>query len=490
MARSLQAVWLLRGCFRATAPISVGGLYGGADLPVARNGRGRLFVPGTSLGGAIRAAFLRSLGDQADSEEQVRALFGWTPDQGDGGHASYLTVHDALLKDAALERRDGVGIDRFTGAAADNFLYSREVVAAGATLDLAIEVEEPRGADGKPAPQIAPLVPRLAGMLQSEGITVGAASSKGLGRLEAVDVVELDRLDLSDRAHLRAWWGWRSRGELKVRPPRAAVAPAKHKLDQDRWTFRIHWEPVDPVMVKSGGEGSEVAQIPLCTRHMDGGWRAVLPGSALRGALRAHAERIVRTTRSGFELRPSLLEQVKVPLAVELFGRARAAGDEVARGAVSVEDCLHADRLEEALSGEEGEPTPGQWHRRARVAVDRWTGGALDSALFQVREPRWEQQERGRSWGPLVLHLDLSRHRPTQEAMMALLWLVLRDLAQGWLPLGFGSRQGMGAVKVTGIQAQHGGKDLPPLDAAMWPLPKEWRDLVTKWEAAWTSANL
>ena len=115
--------------------------------------------------------------------------------------------------------------------------------------------------------------------------------------------------------------------------------------------------------------------------------------------------------------------------------------------------------------------------------MDRWTGGAHDTALFSQLEPGWED---GGGWEPLVLDVDLHRHRGDDgRAAMALLWLVLRDLAAGEIPLGYGTRQGMGAIRVEGIEATRGGEELPALDAAMGPLPREWKQEIEAWETAW-----
>jgi len=79
------------------------------------------------------------------------------------------------------------------------------------------------------------------------------------------------------------------------------------------------------------------------------------------------------------------------------------------------------------------------------VAVDRWTGGAADQMLFSAVEPF------GVTWEPIQLRLHL-QNLETKEAAMALLWLLLRDLWEGNLGLGFGVNRGYGAIKVSMIE--------------------------------------
>jgi hypothetical protein len=85
------------------------------------------------------------------------------------------------------------------------------------------------------------------------------------------------------------------------------------------------------------------------------------------------------------------------------------------------------------------------------VAVDRWTGGAAENLLFTGYEPF------GLHWQPLVMTLDLALVR-NRLASLALVWLLLRDLWEKRVYLGFGANRGYGGlqvnlVSVTGLDA-------------------------------------
>src|SRR5216117_3113234 len=56
MARNITGRLILRGTLVARTPLHVGGLGEDVDtdLPLARDGAGRLYAPGTSLAGALR----------------------------------------------------------------------------------------------------------------------------------------------------------------------------------------------------------------------------------------------------------------------------------------------------------------------------------------------------------------------------------------------------------------------------------------------------
>jgi hypothetical protein len=87
------------------------------------------------------------------------------------------------------------------------------------------------------------------------------------------------------------------------------------------------------------------------------------------------------------------------------------------------------------------------WQQAFHVAIDRWTGGAAESLLYTALEPFRV------GWEPIRLTIDLARLPDylDRDAGLALVHLVLRDLAAGRLPLGFATNRGMGTVRVTRV---------------------------------------
>jgi CRISPR/Cas system CSM-associated protein Csm3 (group 7 of RAMP superfamily) len=223
-------------------------------------------------------------------------------------------------------------------------------------------------------------------------------------------------------------------------------------------------------MVKSGADGLAVDMLPLLSGHGDG-TALVIPGSSLKGVLRSQAERIVRTVldiddrdrwpRAAHRRFPAQLAEV--PLVNELFGapgRPEADGGPAGQGALFVED-TYSRRLEglsglNALAMEDDTPRllrqlaaagRGDWTVAHHVAIDRWTGGAAEAFLYSVLEPI------GEAWEPLELSLDLRRMPEFQRhPAVTLLLLLLRDLVDRRLTLGFAGNRGMGEVEITRIE--------------------------------------
>ncbi len=530
----------VRGWLRLETPLHVGGLGGdpSVDLALALDGRSRLYVPGTSLAGALRAFAGRSIAD----EEVLDGIWGSVPQNvSDAGWASRIIVHDSLvtadtdpgtpLPRSRVEARSGIGIDRVSGAVAHGFLYGRAVLPRGAYLRLEIDLESPlKDRDADPATaMLGTLLLALAG----HGIRLGAARTRGLGSVVLAGKPEIieQRFDSMD-------------GLLAALGP---TAPATSLLtpqdlggtdpDADLLRVEITWRPASPVMVRSGVDGFAINALPLVSGIKgDDQVALVLPGSSIKGALRSHAESIERTARGvdaphplEAQAGPARSERFRAQLdqlaAVNaLFGSAgKADTDDIAPrwgvGALGADDCYSEQPIPghvwRALNGAhvEGLTTPPanqplrSWEKsRARVegpvrkkleqfgmdeanhvAIDRWTGGAADKRLFSTLEPHHVE------WQQLELTVDLRRlHQFAQDNMgkpaLALLLFVLRDLCAGRVRLGHGVNRGHGditvkSIKISGfpeVKATYNDLDELLAEPAVAECAQSWRDYLDR----------
>jgi CRISPR/Cas system CSM-associated protein Csm3 (group 7 of RAMP superfamily) len=511
MPRKLSSRLLIKGKLAAISPLHVGGLGGNVDVDMvlAVNGSGNLYVPGTSLAGPIRAWLRARVG-----EARIKGLWGFqeppprdrneerqrkqlldldTDNEDDLGRASSVFVEDGVVElpdDLAVEIRDGVGINRVTGAAAESIKYDRAVLPIGSRINFEMTVEltgeEAIANDDKAMIGVA------LGALQNSELRFGAARSRGLGRVR-LEGLSIREQRLSNRAGILALL----RGEdhpLEIEQLGVCELTAQPSLK-----FVIAWKPRGPIMVKSERDGIAMDMLPLVSAT-NGKLAFVLPGSSIKGALRSQAERIIRTVceiaAPRVDPNPKRLFQKQIELSeVEhddeeyqrsligaLFG---AAGKESKLGdpddrdeskgkklppllgasAVTIEDCYsrqsftpqqweqiemaseielnHENSLLRALQSAGLNNLQPAYH----VAVDRWTGGAADGCLYTVLEPH------GLIWNEIEMSLDLTRIREEErDAAIACLLLTLRDFVAGRIPLGFGVNRGMGAVEVLGLE--------------------------------------
>ena len=505
MSRPLSSRIIFTGTLETTAPLHVGGVETGwdVDMLLAVNGAGEHYIPGTSLTGALRAWFRRAFGVEA-----TEALFGpetetMHTDEGKTAEASRVYVEDAIIENHKVtpEVRDGVGIDRFSGAAAERIKYTRQVLPAGTRMTFRLEAELPKVDVEEHKARLALMIDAL----KDGRIAVGAAKTRGLGRMKLVGA-EVAEQALSSREGILAF--------LKNGDAARSFDLADFKTDgimvnnTAPLAIRVKWRPVLPIMVKADAAGIVVDMLPLFTARGDNKLARVIPGSSIKGALRDMAERIMRTLlddnlEKPAEGRSGFIKQLEVSLVEELFGAPGKSkddeGNEKAKdwlpglGALAVADChckdheIMPDNWQVLLNAEQARQTEGHGMRHAtRVAIDRWTGGAAERALYSLLEPHEGK------WEELVLEVDpirLPPAEPWRSATLALLMLTLRELAQERVPLGFGTNRGLGAIEVERITIE--APDDLPLPAGTHELtPADFKDadklaFLEALQAAW-----
>lgn len=147
-------------------------------------------LPGTSLAGVLRARALRianTIGrDRQASQRLVSQMFGVGPEDPEWKdeeqrHASRMTVREAELKHVHKLVQTRIRVDRFTGGAMDNYLFSEAPVFSGPksriTLNLALR---------NPQDHEIGLLLLLLKDLWTGDLPVGGESSVGRGRLKGV----------------------------------------------------------------------------------------------------------------------------------------------------------------------------------------------------------------------------------------------------------------------------------------------------------------
>ncbi len=217
-----------------------------------------------------------------------------------------------------------------------------------------------------------------------------------------------------------------------------------HKRRVNELTLHLTIKPDGPMLIKSGQEAGADPTLPqmsfVRTYHPDyPGERTIyLPGSSLKGVVRSHCERIIRT------LYPNDTHACCDPLSRDSCGtRHRSMTDTAAQYKAMCLACkifghmVNAGHLttRDAYPTEPLDSSPAL-ERRNNVAIDRLSGGV--------------------AVGPFDMEVALSGEFKTRLALVnfelwqvGLLALALRDLAEGRLPLGFAKSRGLGQVTAT-----------------------------------------
>ncbi|MCA9940674.1 MAG: hypothetical protein KC418_18685 [Anaerolineales bacterium] len=424
------------------------------DLPLLTDPlEGRALLTGASLTGALRH-YLNSFTDgyhqvtkdkkrvwEEKKNSDATRLFGGSRANDNGGQ-SRLILHDALDKapTPAIELRDGVRIDPKSRTAEDQAKYDVQLLAAGTTFTISGELiitEKDDEADLKQLLAVA-----LGGLQRGE-IPLGGRKQRGYGECCAGNW-RLWEYDLTTAAglkgyltHNRSWGG--------------KTSPQKDKDDDIQKLLQVKTMPADrrqhgsieatfgidgSVLIRSGFESESGPDMSHLESSRPGASEKVpvMSGTSLAGVMRGQALRIANTLGGD----PQRVEQ----FINTLFGYMPWRQGEVGSKQTS------KVRVKESV-------IKGNYVKlvHTRVAIDRFTGGALESALFA------EQPIYG---GEFTLKLMVNR--PT-EAEMGLLLLVLKDLWTGFLPVGGESSVGRGRLQGRSATVNYGGKEWVFADA-------------------------
>ncbi|MGD1713103.1 RAMP superfamily CRISPR-associated protein [Hydrocoleum sp. CS-953] len=215
-----------------------------------------------------------------------------------------------------------------------------------------------------------------------------------------------------------------------------------HKRFVNHCTIDINLIPDRPILIKSGREGADPTkpQMEFVQTYYNGEPSIYLPGSSLKGAIRAHAERIVRTVgrEKRDEKNPDILwasnpvnqgeyDYLKDLPPHEIYHKSsftdQMFGNTSIASRIRIEDAYPIDIKQ--LKTEE----------RNGVAIDRVFGSvAVGPFNFQVCTS-----------GEFKTKIHLKNFTLAQ---LGLIGLVLRDLNEGWFGIGFAKSRGLGTVKV------------------------------------------
>ncbi|WP_017747897.1 RAMP superfamily CRISPR-associated protein [Scytonema hofmannii] len=203
-------------------------------------------------------------------------------------------------------------------------------------------------------------------------------------------------------------------------------------------TIQATFTLASPLLIRSGQASTNKAPdvVHLKSRR-NGEAKAILSGTSLTGALRHRAERIVNTIQQNIEREAKEIEQFTNNFIDEIFG-------------VDVTKDKTKEPKASRLIVDEVEINDTTDLVQNRIAIDRFTGGALDGALFN------EQPIFGNDKTKLSITLQL---RNPLKSEIGLLLLLLKDLWTGDLTVGGTSSIGRGRLKGENATIQYGDKN-------------------------------
>lgn len=214
-----------------------------------------------------------------------------------------------------------------------------------------------------------------------------------------------------------------------------------HKRFVNHCTIALTISPDGPILIKSGKEGANPTKpdMEFVETFHSGGRSVYLPGSSLKGAIRAHAERIVRTV--GKDTRPNNPDKLWAsnPLNLEEYKYLDSIKEapDIYRLSSFTDQMFGNTSIASRIRIEDAYPEPNslKLEERNGVAIDRVFGSvAVGPFNYEVCTA-----------GEFKTKIHLKNFTLAQ---LGLIGLVLRDLDEGWFGLGFAKSRGLGVVRV------------------------------------------
>ncbi|MCP4419885.1 MAG: hypothetical protein GY805_25005 [Chloroflexi bacterium] len=436
--RNIRQRWIIEGTLELLTPthLSNGDDDPSVDLPLLTDPLdGRPLLTGASIAGALRNYVNEHQDDYEDQEDKrsgdwlslekessrAQRLFGAIR-RDDDGDQSPLIVEDALGQSPELqiELRDGVRIDPKTRTAADKAKFDLELLAAGTKFNLGFELV----ITGKMENSLADIEKTLALTLhglQTGQIALGGRKRRGYGECQVTDW-RIWQYDLKTAVGLQEWLGhgraW-TNNPVQARTGNDILTLLSNDLPEDRrnlFQVKADFDIDGSVLIRSGFESDFGPDMAHLESRRNGEMVPILSGTSLAGVMRAQAQRIARTMNK---------DEVQATKFVRgLFGYMPEDNEKD-----------QYEKKASRVSVKETVITGGRKLVQSRVAIDRFTGGALESALFD-EQPLFGGQTT----------LTFSIKNPDQ-AEVGLLLLVLKDLWTGFVPVGGEASVGRGRLK-------------------------------------------
>ena len=420
-----------------------------ADMCLLRDPDGNPFIPAASIAGAARSYLASTRLNWKDyshpngikkEPEELRKFFGGA---GKDDTMSALIVADAkcVTKDAKTFIRDGVRIERKPSIAADGAKYDVEVVERKTEFQLEFVCIIRKG-DCKS--EYKKLFLALLHGFENEDIRLGARTRRGYGR-GRVNNWDIRDLKMKKPQHVLAWlsgidWNSSVGKSNKLTPTSLPKDQRKYfRIEADfqlRTSLLIRsasTELDEPGMEHPDSNGNPVDneeevkyKLPDMV-HLHSNGKPVIPGTSFAGAFRHRATLIAKTIGWSDDNVNKMFGYVK-----------EKKSDNTQQADAQASRVWIEEKLVENVKS--------QW--QDRVAIDRFTGGSLQSALFN-QKPVYPCPIKAKTQTNVRLRLTIEE---PEKAEIGLLLLTLRDFWYGHAALGGEASNGRGTLQ--GIKAK------------------------------------
>ena len=424
----IKGKMFLHGQVTACSPLHIGsGERERSEMDILLDQQGQPYIPATSLIGVLLHTVRDTL--ELDEEYQKRKNKFWGYSKDDDGHQSSFRCSDLRIQGKySVVNRDGVAIEHASGLAKDQSKYDYEIVDTGARF--ALDMEFNYFEDDEEF--VRRMAVTIYDLLTTKQIRLGKKTNSGLGEMRFHGGLYV--LNFTHADDIACWlfasekkeqWFHEALSDKKLNEDTLKAAlETCYKGRQDSFCIDAALFLKNSLIIRSYSNDPKLPD----ALHITSGGKPVLTGPSLKGALRARAERIVKT-----------LGKEQSSIMTDLFGQVPENGSTRAQKSRLRVNEVRLPNYHSAL--------------QTRIRIDRFTGGTVEGALFDTM-PVFDTEQQD------IRHVQIVVERcKAHEA--GLILLVLKDLWSGDLAIGGEKNIGRGSFQ--GVEAQLTWKEQQPI---------------------------
>ena len=401
----VQNRYYIKGELKLVSPMIIGcGENDKADIQAIRDWKGNFIIPGTTLAGNIK----HNLTDREKRVGIVDNYFGFADDK--SGHSLFI-FHDAIDgNDAKVDIRDGVRLCSLTKTAVHGAKYDYEIVEEGSVFEFRMEALTREETDES---EFEAVLCEIIKLLKGGDLRIGAKTSRGFGKVELIDT-RIMKIDISNKDKRQEWinFTWD-----KLKDNYSCGEEDGNDLfeDQDKETLSVTFTIPDSLIIKSyTAEKDDVDSSSLTSLGVP-----IVPGTSWNGAIRHSMLNIGRAIGKTKEMQK---------IVREMLGWVYLKDD-------SFENHKKGDVIPSKVIIDESKIKDGKMIAYTRNKVDRFTGGVVDSALFD---------EKPVYGGTVTLNCEISKLEQYEKGMLI---LAFKELQNGIQTVGGDSNIGRGRLE-------------------------------------------
>ncbi len=388
-----------------------------ADIDILMDHEETPFIPASSFLGVLRHACKPTSKDK----ESFKTFWGYSLEK--ESFQSNIRCSDLFPSGngnpVKIRIRDGVKINNATGRAEDNGKYNFQTLEPGTCFSLRLEINVKEGQKDL----YRKIALSLKTYLESGALAVGAKTRNGFGCLKAHDI-KIMIYDFSTKTSTIFDW-----------LANKAIEDASSMLERDypdvpdlfkaciNFTLNARFKLKTSLLIDSGFSDTFNAA------HIMSNGKPLLPGTSIKGSVRARAEKIVNTlSKNTKNETPELIKN--------LFGY------------VDSSDSDNNASMRSKIIAKEKYLAGFKPFEQYRIRMDRFTGGAINGALFGALPIGSPDTGKDSMENHLELTLEIEDCKNYEAGLIL---LVLKDLWTGDCTLGGGKAIGRGVLQ--GVKA-------------------------------------